>query len=865
MPLSRSASLLILPVTTLLTLPFLWAQARAASNLTIEAVAAPPVGGERALYVANRKPLRPNPLMRLPIGSIRPEGWLRAQLELQAQGMVGHLEEISPWCVAEGNAWLHPEGEGHSPWEELPYWLKGYGDLGYVLGDRKIISRARKWLEGVLGSQREDGYFGPQVNRTNHDLWPNMIMLNCLRAWFEHSGDTRVLDFMERYFRWQLALPDADFLPGSWQKIRGGDNLLTVLWLYNRTGEPFLLELAERLHAHTGDWTSGIASWHGVNICQCFREPAVFFQLAKERKFLDASVRNYHEVMEKYGQVPGGMFGADENCRPGYSGPRQAAETCSMVEFMRSFEILFRITGDPVWADRCEDVAFNSLPAAFTPDLKALHYLTAPNMVVLDRKSKSPELQNGGCMLAYSPYQRYRCCQHNVAFGWPYLAEELWHATYDGGLCASFLMACRVTARVGKDADVGSGDKVGSEAQLDSMGKVGSEAQLDSMGKVSSGTEVSIAVNTDYPFTDRVELVLTSPRPVRFPLYVRIPTWCHEAKLTVEGSGLTAVGKGGQFLRVTGSWREKERLTLTLPMSISVRTWAKNKNSVSVDRGPLTYALNIDGAYKRMGGSNAWPELELIPTEPWNYGLVLDRENLAASFTHSSGAPAAVEREAGLWQPFTPVNAPVALKTTARQIPEWRLERGLVGKLQESPAFSDEPIEELTLIPMGAARLRISAFPTVDAGPTAHRWEAPPLPPGASHCWRTDTTWALNDGKLPRSSNDQSIPRFTWWNHKGTDEWVAYKWKRARTISKARVYWFDDTTIGGGCALPVAWRLLYRKEGRWTEVPNPSGYGVAADQFSEVVFSTVQTREVRLEVQLKPGFSGGILEWEMGD
>src|SRR4029453_12142593 len=155
------------------------------------------------------------------------------------------------------------------------------------------------------------------------------------------------LGFLQKYARWLLALPRERLLPGSWQKVRGGDNLASVYWLYNRTGDRKLPELATLLHARTAPWVTNIASWRGVNISQGFREPAVFWQQSQEPSHLEAAERNYRHVLELYGQVPGGMFGADENARKGYSGPRQGAESCSMVEFMLSFEMLLGITGDP--------------------------------------------------------------------------------------------------------------------------------------------------------------------------------------------------------------------------------------------------------------------------------------------------------------------------------------------------------------------------------------------------------------------------------------------------------------------------------------------------------------------------------------
>lgn len=169
-------------------------------------------------------------------------------------------------------------------------------------------------------------------------------------------------------------------------------------------------------------------NWHNVNIAQAFGGPARFYPQSKDPKHLIAAERNYQEVRSLYGQAPGGMFGGDENCRPGYRGPRQAIETCGIVEQMLSDETLLAITGRMIWADRCELVALNMLPAAFTADLKALHYLTAPNLVLCDAASKSPGVQNSGPMFLFDPH-RHRCCQHNAGHGWPYYTEHLWMAT----------------------------------------------------------------------------------------------------------------------------------------------------------------------------------------------------------------------------------------------------------------------------------------------------------------------------------------------------------------------------------------------------------------------------------------------------
>jgi hypothetical protein len=792
----------------------------------------PPARTRNAHYPGGREPLAPAPLVKLPVGAVAPRGWLRKQLQLQADGFHGRLGEISPFLRKENNAWLSPAGEGERGWEEVPYWLKGFGDCAYLLGNEAQIKEAKVWIDGALASRRADGFFGPRRARSTvestagkYDLWPNMVMLHCLQSYHEYTGDRRVLDLMAGYFRWQLAVPEKDFLPPYWQQQRAADNLWSVLWLYDRTGDRELLELADKVHRRTANWTDGVPDWHNVNMAEAFGGPALYYPRSKDPRHLRAAERNYQAIRRRYGQVPGGTFGGDEVCRPGHADPRQAIETCGVVEMMFSHERLLAVTGDAAWADRCEDVAFNSLPAALTADLKALRYLTAPNLVLSDRRSKAPGLANGGPMLEMNPHI-HRCCQHNFGHGWPYFAEHLWMGTADNGLAAVLYAACRVKAKAG------------------------------------DGTEVLVEEATHYPFDERVDLAVTPARPVRFPLYLRVPGWCEKPAVTLNGKAVELRGGPGRYVVLERTWSAGDRVGLTLPMRVTLRTWKGNRNSVSVDRGPLTYSLQIGEKYVRSGGTERWPAWEIRPTTPWNYGLVLGRKDPAASFLVVTKAWPKSD------QPFTHEGAPVRLRAKGKRIPEWRSDYlGLVGLLQDSPARSKEPAEDITLVPMGAARLRIASFPVIGTGPDAHRWvvppEALPLKVSASHCYENDTVRAVADGRVPKSSNDQSIPRFTWWDHKGTREWVQREFDAPRKVARVGVYWFDDAPGKGGCRTPRSWRLLYRKAGRWHEVTGASGYGVRTDRFNVTTFDGVETDALRVEVQLREGFSGGVLEWRV--
>jgi len=407
-----------------------------------------------------------------------------------------------------------------------------------------------------------------------------------------------------------------------------------------------------------------------------------------DSSYLNATYNDFYLIRNLYGQVPGGMFGADENARKGFDDPRQAVETCGMVEQMASDEILTGITGDPMWADHCEEVAFNTYPAAVMPDFKGLRYLTAPNMVVSDSRNHAPGIQNEGPFLMMNPFSS-RCCQHNHSMGWPYYAEHLWMATPDNGIAAILYSSSDVTAKVGN-------------------------------GK---GSLVTLKQTTHYPFDENIKMEISSSGAVSFPLYFRIPNWCSNAKLLVNGVVESQSFEAGSYARIERKWKNGDVVELILPMQLTKDTWSKNKNSVSINYGPLTFSLKIDEFYKQMDSKKSaigdskwqqnadqskWPSYEIYPASMWNYGLLLNEQPLEKQFEIVKRA----------WPennfPFTQDAVPFIIKAKGKVIPEWILDKnGLCDVLPQSPVMVSTKEEPIELIPMGAARLRIAAFPVV--------------------------------------------------------------------------------------------------------------------------------------------------------
>ncbi|MDE3184345.1 MAG: glycoside hydrolase family 127 protein [Bacteroidota bacterium] len=677
---------------------FPFQQLKAQQNLKATIVERPPTNDINSFYVSNKKPLEPLVFIKLPVGNIKPEGWILKYLELQRDGLTGNLGEISAWLEKKNNAWFSGTGKGGHGWEEVPYWLKGYGDLGYILNDKSIIDETKLWLEKVFESQRPDGFFGPGEvvrNEKNQivkipDLWPNMIMLWCLQSYYEYSNDKRVIPFITKYFHWQSMVPDSILLKTYWENSRGGDNLYSIYWLYDHTGEKSLLDLGTKIFRNTANWDqkNNLPNWHNVNIAQCFREPATYYMQAKDSSLLKATYNDFHLVRNIYGQMPGGMFGADENARKGYTDPRQAVETCGMVEQMASDEILSGITGDPMWADNCEDVAFNTYPAAVMPDFRGLRYLTAPNMVISDDKNHSPGIQNAGPFLTMNPFSS-RCCQHNHSQGWPYYEEHLWMATPDNGIAAMMYNSSDVSVKIG--------DK--------------------------KGQTVILKQRTNYPFDEKVTIQVNTSSPVNFPLYLRIPRWCNNATVSVNGKPLTLEAKPSSYIRLKNKWKQGDVIQLSLPMHLYLQLWTENKNSVSVNYGPLTFSLKIKEYYQQVSSKasaigdskwqpeadqSKWPAYNIYPASMWNYGLELNSSPLSEQF----------EIIKKPWPesnfPFTQNDVPIMIKAKGKLIPEWTLDKyGLCGVLPQSPVGVHTQEQNIELIPMGAARLRISAFPVV--------------------------------------------------------------------------------------------------------------------------------------------------------
>lgn len=668
---------------------------------------------------------------QLPVGAVKPQGWLQTTMRISGEGITGHLQEYrsdSLWKTWDDRAYrgkLHLTQSGNLsnevwwPYEQQAYWADGLVRLAYVLDDEKLKKTADEFINKTLAGQTSDGYMGgwpdhPYVGTDGGDIYTQGHLMRVLASYYNATQDPRIIPAMQRGLRHIYAnckpIPDQDgHLPDAWRAGSAkwpiaSQLIYACLYVYSKTGDEQMLDLAnltfkatQEVPSNTGidDGPSDIRlktllsdgsdlyTMHGVDLTLLLRIPANHYLFSGNVDELNASLVGIEKVDRFHGQVHGGPA-ADEPL--GEPTAVAGTETCDTAEYSLTKEEIFAITGDARYIDGVEKMVFNTFPGATKPDGKATQYYSYPNTIA---QTYLPDADPG-----------VLCCAANWCRVYPdYVSDAMWLASQDSGLAAAGYGPSIVSAKVG-----------------------------------AAGQAVSFTETTKYPFEEKVHLALKTPAGIRFPLYLRIPGWCNEARIAINGQVQPDTPLPARMVKLDRLWSDGDFVDLDLPMHVVFAR--RDKWSVAVERGPLVYALKIKENWKKSGERfPGFPDWEVRVASNWNYALcfrlygngMISRRRLddETSEVHAGdsyfkvnylGLPEGSNpweippleligkgKKADAWRPRTAVPAALPINNDKAET--------FTPDVPQSPVISNNPEEDVTLIPYGCTRIRVTYFP----------------------------------------------------------------------------------------------------------------------------------------------------------
>ncbi|GIC84336.1 uncharacterized protein Aud_000151 [Aspergillus udagawae] len=646
--------------------------------------------------------LLPHTFEPLPLGSIKPRGWLSDQLHLMADGLPGHEHDFYP--IVTDSLWLGGHTDYNDLNEGLPYWFNGLVPLAYLTDDQRLKDQVLNVADYVLSHQHDDGWLGPEASPSARNFWGRSPMMLGLSQLAEAEAgtelETRILDAMHRFVDLMhsmlsdnyrgLVQQTEDDVDDRWGRARAADMVLSLQWLYERDPRAqgqTILDCMRMFHEKALDWehwyTDGVylkddlgtispditdandPFEHGVNVAMGLKSGAVFKRLTHDEGLATSALRAVNWTSRYHGTVSGSIIG-DERIS-GLS-PASGVELCTVVETMFSLSYLYHALGDNSLADQCELAAFNALPVMTLPDWSAHQYVAQTNQPISHRLDHSPfqNVDEMGQTFGLEP--NYPCCTVNHPQGYPKFVSAAFVRHGQNGIAHALLGPMSVQT------------------------------------STKSGTQVRINCETEYPFSQRLVYTIDADAP--FDFSVRIPTWSASHTVSVNGSPLA----GGTPDTRTGMLivplsQSSSEVVVTLAAEVHVQSRAND--TVAIYYGNLLYAIPVQytqTSQPAQGYSNLPDNIrdyELHPTGSWAYAI--DPSSLR--YNGFDGA---------LSNPLWTLGAPTPITARFCEI-QWELKDGYAPNppRKGDRACQSEPVE-IDLVPYGSAKLHMAELPVME-------------------------------------------------------------------------------------------------------------------------------------------------------
>ncbi len=595
---------------------------------------------------------------------IKPRGWLRRQLEIQRNGLCGNLDKM--WPDVRDSAWIGGEREG---WERVPYWLDGFIPMAYLLDDKDAIARANKYINAIIDRQQKDGWICPcaEEEREKYDTWSFMLIGKVLAQHCEFTNDERAYNALYRSMKCLYKLlKNGKIKIFSWGAFRYYECMIPLQYMYDRKPEKWIISFARLLLKQGEDyskyketWKKPLFKWtlytHIVNLCMTFKEEAVVNTLLGKK--ITNRAERFWQLLDKYNGTAVATFTGDE-CLAGVFN-NQGTELCSVVELMYSCEILYSLTGNPIWADRLEKIAFNALPATISDDMWTHQYVQMVNQIACIRfPGRAPFRTNNAEAHMFGLEPHFGCCTANHGQGWPKLVTSIFHRS-DDGIRVMSMLPSELSTKI-------------------------------------DNKNVKITVDTEYPFRLCGKFTVSVSDKVNFALRIRVPAWAKS--VTVNGKNAS-----GSEIVISKEWSGSETIEVVFEAEAHL---AERPHKMAVaEYGPLVFSLPIETEYKMyeyvrkdVERKTPYCDYELYPKSEWRYGF--------------AGGCLEVEMLEGGDIPFGQSMPRIALKTQLARV-NWEYKDGYNTVADATPKSRNaiSAPEEKLLIPYGCAKLRMTELP----------------------------------------------------------------------------------------------------------------------------------------------------------
>jgi hypothetical protein len=625
----------------------------------------------------------------LPVGAVKPRGWIKSWLQRQADGLSGHPETMEyPYdtCLFAGAIPWKPEkhGENWWPYEQSAYYIDGATRLSALIDAPHVKAISRTSLSYAI-LNAAPGKLGASTW-----AWPNTIFGRALTAYDQTTGDPGAVKALRTSLSAETSAAGRDgFVAEQW------------LYLYGKTGEPALLEQAKRLYTSyffdNPKSFSNVAKLndaaplkeHGVTAAEQLKLAPLYYLHSGDTQALELAHTGYDKAIRENMMPDGGMVSSESFGTPAFN---SLHETCDLVDWSWGMGYMLMASGDGQWADAIEKVTFNALPGALTKDFRQVQYFSSPNQVLA---SNTACARIAPTRMSYRPAHDTPCCPGNVGRAMPNYVTRMWMTTAaEDGLAATLYGPCEVKTQLGNRA-------------------------------------VTITETTDYPFRDAIRFDIRLRGSAEFALHLRIPHWCDNARVKVNGADAGITCKPGSFAELRRTFHDGDRVELTLPMRVTSQTWYGG-TAASIERGPLVYSLKIDEtpvtwpkdpaavqAVLHDRVLNGFPAIEFFPDGEWRYGLD------AATLADAAGF--AVTEAPMTDNPFQPHAAPVSITVPLRPLPDWQPDwkplpnpptidfktapKNIAALPDSAQMQTRGEGRSLTFVPLGSTHLRLTTLP----------------------------------------------------------------------------------------------------------------------------------------------------------